>query len=131
MHYQSVLGSFVISCSPFGLFSMRLLLLFWLLVLLLMLADQVDFDRIDHLIKRMNLGIPEIKTILSGFIMYGYLGKWTFIVKSIGMIFATSAGLIVGKEGPFVHISCCCGNFFSSKNERFLSWKFHRSLSQL
>ncbi|CAF1201953.1 unnamed protein product [Rotaria sordida] len=58
-------------------------------------------------------GIPEIKTILSGFIMYGYLGKWTFFIKSIGMIFATSAGLIVGKEGPFVHISCCCGNLFS------------------
>ncbi|CAF1120862.1 unnamed protein product [Adineta steineri] len=58
-------------------------------------------------------GIPEIKTILSGFIMYGYLGKWTFLIKSIGMIFATSAGLIVGKEGPFVHISCCCGNLFS------------------
>ncbi|CAF1634647.1 unnamed protein product, partial [Adineta ricciae] len=58
-------------------------------------------------------GIPEIKTILSGFIMYGYLGKWTFFIKSIGMIFATSAGLIVGKEGPFVHISCCCGNIFS------------------
>lgn len=60
-------------------------------------------------------GIPEIKTILSGFIMYGYLGKWTFFIKSLGMIFATSAGLIVGKEGPFVHISCCCGNLFSSK----------------
>jgi chloride channel 3/4/5 len=64
-------------------------------------------------------GIPEIKTILSGFIMYGYLGKWTFIIKSIGMIFATSAGLIVGKEGPFVHISCCCGNLFSSKKVFF------------
>ncbi len=66
------------------------------------------------------LGIPEIKTILSGFIMYGYLGKWTFFIKSIGMIFATSAGLIVGKEGPFVHISCCCGNLFSSKFKTFL-----------
>lgn len=131
MHYQSVLGSFVISCSSFGLFFMRHLLLFWLLVLLLMRADQVDFHRIYHLITRMNLGIPEIKTILSGFIMYGYLGKWTFIVKSIGMIFATSAGLIVGKEGPFVHISCCCGNLFSSKTERCLSWEFHRSLFQL
>lgn len=77
-----------------------------------------DFNWIYYPIERMHLGIPEIKTILSGFIMYGYLGKWTFIVKSIGMIFATSAGLIVGKEGPFVHISCCCGNLFSSKNER-------------
>jgi chloride channel 3/4/5 len=52
--------------------------------------------------------------------MYGYLGKWTFFIKSIGMIFATSAGLIVGKEGPFVHISCCCGNLFSSKLKNFL-----------
>ncbi len=26
---------------------------------------------------------------------------------------ATSAGLILGKEGPFVHIACCCGNIFS------------------
>ncbi len=51
--------------------------------------------------------------------MYGYLGKWTFFIKSIGMIFATSAGLIVGKEGPFVHISCCCGNLFSSKIKNF------------
>jgi chloride channel 3/4/5 len=51
--------------------------------------------------------------------MYGYLGKWTFFIKSIGMIFATSAGLIVGKEGPFVHISCCCGNLFSSKINNF------------
>jgi chloride channel 3/4/5 len=66
------------------------------------------------------LGIPEIKTILSGFIMYGYLGKWTFLIKSIGMMFATSAGLIVGKEGPFVHISCCCGNLFSSSLLFFL-----------
>lgn len=70
------------------------------------------------------LGIPEIKTILSGFIMYGYLGKWTFFIKSIGMIFATSAGLIVGKEGPFVHISCCCGNLFSSIIENSLLFTF-------
>ncbi len=56
--------------------------------------------------------------------MYGYLGKWTFLIKSIGMIFATSAGLIVGKEGPFVHISCCCGNLFSSKIKNLCFVKF-------
>lgn len=58
-------------------------------------------------------GIPEIKTILSGFIIRGYLGKWTFLIKSVGMMLATSAGLILGKEGPFVHVACCCGNIFS------------------
>ncbi|ESN92810.1 hypothetical protein HELRODRAFT_108181 [Helobdella robusta] len=58
-------------------------------------------------------GIPEIKTILSGFIIRGYLGKWTLIIKSIGMMFSVSAGLSLGKEGPFVHIAGCCGNILS------------------
>ncbi|KAL5112652.1 H Cl exchange transporter 3 [Taenia crassiceps] len=50
-------------------------------------------------------GIPEIKTILSGFIIRGYLG------------------LSLGKEGPMVHMASCCGNILSylfpkySKNE--------------
>lgn len=30
-------------------------------------------------------GIPEVKTILSGFIIRGYLGKWTLTIKSIGI----------------------------------------------
>jgi len=58
-------------------------------------------------------GIPEIKTILGGFIIRGYLGKWTLLIKSVGMILSTSSGLILGKEGPFVHVACCCGNIFS------------------
>jgi chloride channel 3/4/5 len=41
------------------------------------------------------------------------LGKWTLIIKSLGMIFGTSAGLTLGKEGPFVHVASCCGNIFS------------------
>ncbi|XP_058790647.1 H(+)/Cl(-) exchange transporter 5 isoform X2 [Phymastichus coffea] len=58
-------------------------------------------------------GIPEIKTILSGFIIRGYLGKWTLIIKSVGLILSVSAGLNLGKEGPMVHIACCIGNILS------------------
>ncbi|KAJ8667957.1 hypothetical protein QAD02_009620 [Eretmocerus hayati] len=58
-------------------------------------------------------GIPEIKTILSGFIIRGYLGKWTLIIKCVGLILSVSAGLSLGKEGPMVHIACCIGNIFS------------------
>ncbi|XP_035223469.1 H(+)/Cl(-) exchange transporter 5-like isoform X2 [Stegodyphus dumicola] len=58
-------------------------------------------------------GIPEIKTILSGFIMRGYLGKWTLVTKSICTMLAVSAGLSLGKEGPLVHIVCCIGNIIS------------------
>lgn len=58
-------------------------------------------------------GIPEIKTILSGFIIRGYLGKWTLIIKSVGLMLSVSAGLSLGKEGPMVHIASCIGNIFS------------------
>ncbi|XP_067084873.1 H(+)/Cl(-) exchange transporter 5 isoform X1 [Osmerus mordax] len=55
-------------------------------------------------------GIPEIKTILSGFIIRGYLGKWTLVVKTVTLVLAVSSGLSLGKEGPLVHVACCCGN---------------------
>ncbi|KAI1286739.1 H(+)/Cl(-) exchange transporter 3 [Halotydeus destructor] len=58
-------------------------------------------------------GIPEIKTILSGFIIRGYLGKWTLTIKALCMMLAVSAGLSLGKEGPLVHVACCIGNIFS------------------
>ncbi|KPM11421.1 Voltage gated chloride channel-like protein, partial [Sarcoptes scabiei] len=58
-------------------------------------------------------GIPEIKTILSGFIIHGYLGSWTLTAKSVGMMLTVAAGLSLGKEGPLVHCSCCIGNIMS------------------
>ncbi|KAH8860859.1 H(+)/Cl(-) exchange transporter 5 [Schistosoma japonicum] len=58
-------------------------------------------------------GIPEIKTILGGFIIRGYLGKWTLLIKSVGMILGVGAGLNLGKEGPMVHMAACVGNIFA------------------
>jgi len=55
-------------------------------------------------------GIPEIKTILGGFIIKGYLGYWTLITKTVTLILAVSSGLSLGKEGPLVHVACCIGN---------------------
>lgn len=63
-------------------------------------------------------GIPEVKTILSGFIIRGYFGMWTLLVKTVGMILAVAAGLSLGKEGPLVHVACCCGNVFSRLFEK-------------
>lgn len=65
-------------------------------------------------------GIPEIKTILSGFVIHGYLGGRTLFTKAVGLAFSVSSGLSLGKEGPFVHIASCIGNIvsrFSSKYE--------------
>ncbi|KAK9469885.1 chloride channel [Lipomyces arxii] len=57
-------------------------------------------------------GIPEIKTVLGGFIIKEFMGKWTLFTKSIGLCLASASGLWLGKEGPLVHVACCCSNFF-------------------
>lgn len=54
-------------------------------------------------------GIPEIKTILSGFVIPGFLSWKVLIVKGVGATFAVSTGMCLGKEGPFVHIATCAG----------------------
>jgi chloride channel 3/4/5 len=52
-------------------------------------------------------GIPEIKTILSGFVIPHFLDFKVLAVKAIGATFAVATGMCLGKEGPFVHISTC------------------------
>ncbi|KAJ3126008.1 glycerol ethanol, ferric requiring protein [Nowakowskiella sp. JEL0407] len=57
-------------------------------------------------------GTPELKTILGGFMIKGFLGFQTFIVKIIGLPLTVASGLAVGKEGPMIHVACCIGNMF-------------------
>ncbi|KZT71767.1 hypothetical protein DAEQUDRAFT_723852 [Daedalea quercina L-15889] len=64
-------------------------------------------------------GISEIKCILGGFIMKGYLGFGTFFVKSITLPLVIASGLSVGKEGPSVHVACCIGNLVASLFQRY------------
>ena len=52
-------------------------------------------------------GIPEIKTILSGFVIPNFLDLKVLVVKGVGATFAVATGMCLGKEGPFVHISTC------------------------
>ncbi|GBE80493.1 predicted protein [Sparassis crispa] len=64
-------------------------------------------------------GISEIKCILAGFIMKGYLGFWTFVLKSMTLPLVIASGLSVGKEGPSVHVACCIGNLVASLFKRY------------
>ncbi|KAK3073695.1 chloride channel [Teratosphaeriaceae sp. CCFEE 6253] len=57
-------------------------------------------------------GIPEIKTMLGGFVIRRFLGSWTLVVKSVGLCLAVASGMWLGKEGPLVHVACCCANLF-------------------
>ncbi|KAF3938244.1 hypothetical protein ABW19_dt0205159 [Dactylella cylindrospora] len=55
-------------------------------------------------------GVAEVKVILSGFVMHGYLGVKTLFMKTIGLILSVASGMCLGKEGPYVHIATCIGN---------------------
>lgn len=55
-------------------------------------------------------GISEIKCIVSGFAMKGFLGWSTLVIKSAGLPLAIASGLSLGKEGPSVHYAVCVGN---------------------
>ncbi|EIM81266.1 voltage-gated chloride channel [Stereum hirsutum FP-91666 SS1] len=73
----------------------------------------------SHLVKSLakyaaGSGISEIKCILAGFIMKGFLGFWTFLIKSLTLPLVIASGLSVGKEGPSVHLACTIGNLVAS-----------------
>ncbi|PQE23923.1 voltage gated chloride channel protein [Rutstroemia sp. NJR-2017a WRK4] len=64
-------------------------------------------------------GISEIKCIIAGFVMKGFLGFWTLIIKSVALPLAIASGLSVGKEGPSVHYAVCTGNVISRLFEKY------------
>lgn len=64
-------------------------------------------------------GIPEIKTILSGFVIPHFLDLKVLLVKAFGATFAVATGMCLGKEGPFVHISACVGYLVASRFPKY------------
>ncbi|CAK7220256.1 chloride channel [Sporothrix bragantina] len=66
----------------------------------------------EYAIYAKHSGIPEVKTMLGGFVMRRFLGGWTLLIKSLGLCLAVASGMWLGKEGPFVHVACCCANLF-------------------
>ena len=55
-------------------------------------------------------GIPEMKSILSGVTLVEYFSFRTLIAKIVGLSCAIGAGLVTGKEGPFVHTASIIAN---------------------
>lgn len=89
-------------------------------VLLAMLFSLVSAHLVDSFAKyAAGSGISEIKCIIAGFVMQGYLGLSTLIIKSLTLPLVIASGLAVGKEGPSVHVACCVGNVVARLFSRF------------
>ncbi|RDL34318.1 uncharacterized protein BP5553_07446 [Venustampulla echinocandica] len=66
----------------------------------------------EYAVYAKHSGIPEIKTVLGGFVIRRFMGTWTLVIKSLGLCLAVASGMWLGKEGPLVHVACCCANLF-------------------
>jgi chloride channel 3/4/5 len=81
-------------------------------------VDRSETDKTPLVGKAMYMaagsGIPEIKTVLSGFVIPHFLDLKVLVVKAVGSAFAVATGMCLGKEGPFVHISTCAGYLVAS-----------------
>ncbi|MCJ1436368.1 hypothetical protein MMC27_005747 [Xylographa pallens] len=97
VHVNNAVGSYVVEYLFFIVFS----------VLFAVCASVLVRDFAKY---AKQSGIPEIKTVLGGFVIRRFMGAWTLIVKSLGLCLAVSSGLWLGKEGPLVHVACCCAN---------------------
>lgn len=64
-------------------------------------------------------GISEIKCIVGGFAMPGFLGGATLALKSLCLPLAIALGLLLGKEGPSVHYAVAVGNCVARGVGRF------------
>ena len=52
-------------------------------------------------------GIPEVKTILGGFVIRKFLGWWTLIIKSIGVVNILISFILIS----FLNLNCYNKNF--------------------
>lgn len=52
-------------------------------------------------------GIPQMRAIMAGVRIDGFLDIRTCISKILGIMFMLCSGMSLGKEGPFVHIAGC------------------------
>ncbi|KAI0862695.1 chloride channel [Xylaria cubensis] len=85
---------------------------FFFLLFSITFALSAGFLVKEYAIYAKHSGLPEIKTVLGGFVIRRFLGSWTLVTKSLGLCLAVASGMWLGKEGPLVHVACCCANLF-------------------
>lgn len=82
-------------------------------------ADKTGKKTFKVMYSAYGSGVPEVKTILSGFVIRKFLGSYTLFTKSVALVFAIASGMSLGKEGPYVHLATCVGNICCRLFEKF------------
>jgi len=67
-------------------------------------------------------GIPEVKGYLNGIRIPQSLNVKTLFGKLVSLIFAFSSGLILGPEGPMIHIGSMLGGAIGQVKSKTLKW---------
>lgn len=73
-------------------------------------------------------GIPEVKTILNGFVLPDAVSTRTLCVKVPGLALSVAAGMALGKEGPLVHVAVCWAQLLSGLFPLFRSDSARREI---
>ncbi|CAJ1383228.1 unnamed protein product [Effrenium voratum] len=73
-------------------------------------------------------GIPEVKTILNGFVMADVVSLRTLLIKIPGLMLSVAAGMSLGKEGPLVHVAVCWAQQLSRFFPQFANESKRREL---
>ncbi|KAF7493069.1 Chloride channel protein 2 [Sarcoptes scabiei] len=84
----------------------------WTLIPILLVIFAAGFAHIVSP-QAVGSGIPEMKTILRGVILYEFLTFRTLVAKVIGLTCTLGSGLPLGKEGPFVHVASIVATLLS------------------
>ncbi|EGD74244.1 H(+)/Cl(-) exchange transporter 7 [Salpingoeca rosetta] len=75
-------------------------------------------------------GIPEVKCYLNGIKMPEVVRLKTLVTKAIGVMFAVSGGMTIGKEGPMIHSGAVVAAGLSQGKSTSIRWLDTRFLKQ-
>merc|ERR1711871_1730155 len=76
--------------------------------------------------KAAGSGIPEVKAYLNGTHIHDLLSAKTMLIKSIGTGLSVGSGIVVGPEGPMVHIGAAIGSTVPRAMTKAIGWWHER-----